>query len=87
VRWAPLLLMLAGCVAVPVPAPTLGRELTPASEITVTRQDLPFTGADGAAARRMAEAACAGQGKRLVPSIYDRFEPAPAAWVYPGGCA
>lgn len=53
--------------------------------LRVTNGGLPFAFDQGAAARKAADAACAGQGKRLRPSIYDRFEG--GVWVYPGGCA
>ncbi len=39
---------------------------------------------EGATARKSAEADCARLGKRLVTSIYDRFDG--ANWVFAGGC-
>ena len=53
--------------------------------LRVTNNGAPFQMYEGAAARRVAEAECAGQGKRLRPGIYDRFEA--GAWVYVGGGA
>lgn len=53
--------------------------------LRVTNNGAPFQMFEGAAARKQAEAECAGQGKRLRPSIYDRFDA--GAWVYVEGCA
>ena len=44
----------------------------------------PLTYADGARAKKLADAQCRG---RVRTSIYDRFDDAGAAWVFPGGCA
>ena len=57
----------------------------PVSPLRVTKNGAPFAMYEGAAARRVAEASCAAQGRRLRPSIYDRFEA--GAWVYVEGCA
>jgi hypothetical protein len=57
----------------------------PVAPLRVTNNGTPFAMYDGAAARRTAEGICTGQGKRLRPSIYDRFES--GAWVYVEGCA
>lgn len=75
-----LCLAASGCVQT---APS-ARGPVVAAPLRVTNAGQPFGMADGAAARRVAEADCAGQGKRLRPSIYDRFEA--GAWVYPEGC-
>lgn len=79
-----LSLGLAGCAPAPVAGPAPGRAAV-AQPLRVTNGDRPFAYHEGAAARRMAEAACAGQGKRLRPSMYDRFEA--GAWIYVEGCA
>ena len=44
----------------------------------------PFQMSEGAAARKAADVACGG---RVNTSIYDRFDTATGAWVYPEGCA
>jgi len=73
-----LAVALGGCVpAVPM-APA------PSGPLRVTNGGAAFANDQGAAARRVAEAACEGQGRRLKSGIYDRFES--GAWVYPGGC-
>ncbi|MFN4153719.1 MAG: hypothetical protein ACK4HF_03630 [Paracoccaceae bacterium] len=72
---------LSACVA---PVPPTADQAT-AAPLRVTNAHQPFAMSDGLAARRMAEAECARQGKRLRPGIYDRFDA--GAWVYPGGCA
>ena len=51
--------------------------------VVVTGADLPYTMADGAAARQAADARCGPRGVRT--SIYDRFEA--GTWIYPQGCA
>ena len=52
--------------------------------ITVTSATgMPYTFADGAQARKQADALCGTGGVRT--SIYDRF--ADGAWTYPEGCA
>jgi len=65
-------LSLAACAA-PGGAPA------PRGEVRVAG----FGFADGAAARRAADAQCGPSGVRT--SIYDRFDA--GAWVYPEGCA
>ncbi len=45
----------------------------------------PFQMWDGAVARKQADAQCGPRGVRS--SIYDRYDRATGAWVYPGGCA
>lgn len=73
-------LVLAGCVgqgAVDAPGPR--------APLRVTNAGQPFANFEGAAARKTAEAICAGMGKRLVPSLHDRYEA--GAWVYVEGCA
>lgn len=52
--------------------------------LRVTNGGQPFSMWDGAAARKAADAACGGA---VTTSIYDRFDRATGAWVYPGGCA
>jgi hypothetical protein len=53
----------------------------PASQGEVRVSGLGF--ADGAAARRQADAQCGPRGVRT--SVYDRFDA--GTWVYPEGCA
>lgn len=65
-------LSLAACAA-PQGAPA------PRTEVRVA--GLGF--ADGAAARRAADAQCGGRGVRT--SVYDRYDA--GTWVYPEGCA
>lgn len=80
-----LTLALCACVA-PVPqGPVQGMAAPSAAPLRVTNGGQAFRQYEGAAARRVAEAECAGQGRRLRPSIYDRFEA--GAWVYVEGCA
>ena len=57
----------------------------PVAPLRVTNNGAPFAMHEGAAARRVAEATCAADGRRLRPSIYDRFDG--GAWVYVEGCA
>jgi hypothetical protein len=54
-------------------------------ELRVTGKGQPYQMWDGAAARRAADAECGPGGVRS--SIYDRYDRATGAWVYPGGCA
>lgn len=68
----------AACVAA-VPTAPAQRE-----PVRVTNAGQPFQMWEGAAARRAADAACGG---RVRTSIYDRFDRATGAWVYPEGCA
>jgi len=78
-----LTLALGACVQ---PAPQGAGQGTAVREpLRVTNAGQPFRMYEGAAARRVADATCASQGRRLRPSIYDRFEA--GAWVYPEGCA
>lgn len=44
-----------------------------------------YTYADGAQAKKQADAQCGTGGVRT--TIYDRFDEATGAWVFPGGCA
>ena len=76
-----LTLALGACVQ---PAPQGAGQGT-AAPLRVTNNGQPFGMHEGAAARRVADATCAAQGRRLRPGIYDRFEA--GAWVYVGGCA
>jgi hypothetical protein len=66
-------LSLAACAA----AGGAGR--VPGQEVRVT--GLGY--ADGAAARRQADAQCGARGVRT--SVYDRFDA--GTWIYPEGCA
>jgi hypothetical protein len=82
-----LTLALGACVQ---PAPSASGQagavpFRPATPLRVTNNGAPFGMYEGAAARRVAEAACAAEGRRLRPSIYDRFDA--GAWVYLEGCA
>lgn len=67
---------LAGCVA-PSPAPAPGR-----APLQVGGS---YGYADGAAARREAEAICAARGARLVTSVRDRY--VSGSWEFVEGCA
>ncbi|MGQ0563626.1 MAG: hypothetical protein ACT4OK_00960 [Gemmobacter sp.] len=71
---------LAACAAAPR-GPEVGRS----APVIVTGADLPFSLADGAAAKQVADAQCRPNGVRT--SIYDSFDAARSAWVYPEGCA
>ncbi|MEF3047488.1 hypothetical protein [Pseudotabrizicola sp. L79] len=75
-----LALAAAGCVqtAPRAPGPVA------AVPLRVTNNGAAFANHQGAAARRVAAAECAGQGKVLRSSIYDRFEA--GAWVFVEGC-
>ncbi len=78
-----LTLALGACVQ---PAPQgAGQGTAAPSPLRVTNNGAPFQMFEGAAARKLADATCAGQGKRLRPSIYDRFDA--GTWVYVEGCA
>lgn len=74
----------SGCVQT---APDVRGEVAaaPVAPLRVTNNGTPFAMYEGAAARRVAEATCAAEGRRLRPSIYDRFDA--GAWVYVEGCA
>jgi hypothetical protein len=76
---SPLVLACAACVQ---SAPKVS---TRAEPVRVTNGDQPFQMWDGAAARKLADAQCGGRGVKV--SIYDRYDRATGAWVYPGGCA
>lgn len=78
-----LTLALAACVQ---PAPHgVGQGAAAPTPLRVTNNGQAFRMDEGASARRMADATCAAQGKRLRSSIYDRFDA--GAWVYAEGCA
>ncbi|NEX44646.1 hypothetical protein [Pseudotabrizicola algicola] len=80
------LTLALGACAPSVPSGPVQDMASPSlAPLRVTNNGQPFRQYEGAAARRVAEAECAGQGLRLRPSIYDRFEA--GAWVYVGGCA
>ncbi len=68
----------AGCVATAPSVPSV-RE-----PVRVTNAGQPFQMWEGALARKAADAACGG---KVRVSIYDRFDRATGAWVYPEGCA
>lgn len=68
----------AGCMAT---APSVPAVREP---VRVTNNGQPFQMWEGALARKAADAACGG---RVNVSIYDRFDRATGAWVYPEGCA
>lgn len=76
-----LALAASGCVqpATQVAGPVM------VAPLQVSNNGAPFRNDEGAAARKLADAICAGQGKRLQTSIYDRFDS--GFWVYQGGCA
>ncbi|MDO8884107.1 hypothetical protein, partial [Pseudotabrizicola sp.] len=79
-----LTLALGACVQ---PAPQgagQGAAAPSVAPLRVTNNGQPFRQYDGAAARRVADATCAAQGRRLRPGVYDRFEA--GTWVYVGGC-
>ena len=80
-----LALSLGGCVqnTATITAPSAAP--APTGPLRVTNNGAPFSFDQGGPARRVAEADCAAQGRKLAVSIYDRFEG--GAWVYPGGCA
>jgi len=77
-----VLTALAGCVASVPDAGVAERADTP---LAVTNNGQPFQMWEGAAARKVADAKCSPGGVNA--SIYDRFDRASGAWVYPGGCA
>ncbi|WP_096786127.1 hypothetical protein [Rhodobacter sp. CZR27] len=54
--------------------------------VDVRRLDPPLHYSDGAAAKRAAEAACAGQGGRFDPTAVGRVS-APNLWRFAGACA
>lgn len=80
---AALSLLALGACAAPVAGPVPG-PAAPAP-LRVTREGAPFANHEGAAARRQGVAICAAQGRRLVSTIYDRYEA--GAWVFVEGCA
>lgn len=78
------MLALGACVpSVPVTAAPAGMSAM-RGPLAVTNNGAAFRADQGAAARKMAEAACAAQDLRLQPSIYDRFEA--GSWHYREGC-
>ncbi len=56
-----------------------------AAPLRVTKGGAPFANHEGAAAKRVAMAACVADWRRLRTSIYDRYEA--GAWVFVEGCA
>lgn len=70
---------LAGCMATGPSAPS-GR-----TQVRVLNNGQPFQMWEGAAARKAADAFCGARGVKS--SLYDRYDSATGAWVYPGGCA
>lgn len=82
---------VAGCgnarsvpLAAPVQAGAYVATQAAGGALRVTRRALRFGSSDGAEARRAADASCGGDG--VEASIYDRYDDASGAWVYPGGC-
>jgi hypothetical protein len=53
--------------------------------VRVTNDGQPYQMWEGALARKAADAKCGARGVKV--SIYDRFDRATGAWVYPEGCA
>jgi hypothetical protein len=78
------LALLAGCVGA---APDAPAQALAAMPLRVTNNGQPFAFDQGAAAQKVAQAACLETGKSLRTSIYDRFDRATGEWVYPEGCA
>jgi hypothetical protein len=76
---------LAACLAATACGGGAGTPVPGGAAVTVTSQAAPFTLSDGAPAKRQADAECGARGVRT--SIYDRFVPATAAWVFVEGCA
>jgi hypothetical protein len=77
---------LAACLAATACSNGAGAPVPRGAAVTVTSQQAePYTFADGAPAKRQADAQCGARGVRT--SIYDRFVPATAAWVFVRGCA
>lgn len=74
-----LTLAQGACVATVPPVSTV-RE-----PVRVTNNGQPFQMWEGAAARKVADAQCGAPGVKT--SIYDRYDRAAGAWVYPEGCA
>jgi hypothetical protein len=74
-----LTLAQAACVATAPKAPVAS------DPVRVTNGGQPFQMWEGALARRAADAQCGARGVKV--SIYDRFDRASGAWVYPEGCA
>ncbi|MCX7286243.1 MAG: hypothetical protein NTW20_01425 [Rhodobacterales bacterium] len=75
-----MVLACAACVG-----PSASGDQPGGEPVRVTNAGQPYQMSDGAAARRAADAECGPGGVRS--SIYDRYDRATAAWVYPGGCA
>lgn len=75
------LAVLAACGAPAVQAVPGGG--VPVSVTSAT--GVPYGFADGAQARAQADAQCGTGGVRT--SVYDRFDEATGAWVFPEGCA
>ncbi|MFN3846123.1 MAG: hypothetical protein ACK4RZ_09940 [Paracoccaceae bacterium] len=77
-----LTLALGACVQ---PAPkAAGPGAAAPVPLRVSNGGQPFRMDEGASARRIAAATCAAEGRRLRPSIYDRFDA--GVWVYVEGC-
>jgi hypothetical protein len=77
---AALLAALTACGAPEPPSPP-----SPSAALSVTSPAAPYTYADGARARRDADAQCGAGG--VLTSINDRYEDATATWVFVEGCA
>jgi hypothetical protein len=74
-----LTLAQGACVAT---APTVP---APSEPVRVTNGGQPFQMWEGLAGRKAADAQCGPKGVKV--SIYDRYDRATGAWVYPEGCA
>jgi hypothetical protein len=74
-----MVMLASGCAA--------PRTVMPAtsSPVRVTNGGQPFQMWEGALARKAADAQCGTGGVKV--SIYDRYDRATGAWVYPEGCA
>ena len=73
---------MAGCTG--QPGSTIAAPVVGGTPITVTSATgMPYTFADGAQAKKQADALCGTGGVRT--SIYDHFNA--GAWIYPEGCA
>jgi hypothetical protein len=74
---------MAGCGTTPGTEAASPPGGAPVSVTSAT--GMPYSFADGAQARKHADALCGTGGVRT--SIYDRYDAARAAWVFPRGCA
>lgn len=77
---SPMVLACAACVQ-----PVAGSDRRESEPLQVTNGGQPFQMWEGALARKAADAQCGAGGVKV--SIYDRYDRATGAWVYPEGCA